>query len=401
LTIRRNGRWSFVAALAAGLGMAGGVAMAATEDGTDPTIRSVLQTFQQMPGCSHAGIALGLNVEGRQTIYTVGTVDYADGHSEPVNAQTEFQIGSVTKTYTATLYAQLVQEGKLKPDGLVRDLLPKGTPVPSYKDPASGETAEITVDELAHHTSGLPRQQAIGTSPFTDDHMLATLDRITLRTRPGSKYVDSQLGIALLAKVLEQVTGHSLADLVAERITGPMHLQHTRFYSDADVRLPIGIDRANLAAERMNIGWPAYEGSSALVSNLTDMMTFMSANMGLAPAGDPVARVLPQLQSWQTVPCASTQEGGQGCPSIETGLTWSRLPSKVPGLSTIWKNGVTKGFAAWVGFVAPNPGERSPSGVVALATQSSCPVGPLAICALASLNGRPLAPVCQPTKVGQ
>jgi len=383
-------------------GLASGMrAEAAAETGTDPTIRSVIETFLQMPGCSRAGIALGVNVEGRQSLYTAGTVDFADGHSEPVKPDTEFQIGSVTKTYTATIYAQLVKDGKLKPDALLRDFLPPGTQVPTYTDPDTGEVTEITVDELAHHTSGLPRQQAIGPSPFTDNKMLQQLDRITLRTKPGTKYVDSQLGIALLAKALEQVTGEPLAALVAERITQPMHLDHTRFFSDADVKLPVGADRVDLPAEQINTGWPAYAGSSGLVSTLDDMMTFMSANMGRAAPDDPVSRVLSDLQNWQTVPCAKPKEGGQGCASIETGLTWSRLRSKVPGLSTIWKNGMTKGFAAWVGFVAPNAGEPSSSGVVALASQSSCPVGPLATCALASVNGRPLAPVCMPAKVGQ
>jgi CubicO group peptidase (beta-lactamase class C family) len=393
--------WLLRTGLAAGTLWYAGPALAATEDGSDPAIKAVIETFRQMPGCSRAGIALGVNVDGRQSIYTAGSVDFLDGHSEPVTASTEFQIGSVTKTYTATIYAQLLDEGKLKPDNLLRDFLPPGTPVPSYKDPLTGDVTEITVDELARHTSGLPRQQAIGISPFPDDHMLSGLDRISLKTKPGTKYVDSQLGIALLAKVIERATGKPIADLVAERITGPMRLQHTRFFADRDMDLPIGFDRANLAADRSNIGWPAYEGSSALVSNLDDMMTFMTANMGRAPATDPVARVLPQLQSWQTVPCATPQEGGQGCASIETGLTWSRLRSKVPGLSTVWKNGMTKGFAAWIGFVEPMQGEISTTGIVVLANQSSCPVGPLATCALASLNGRPLAPLCLPSKVGQ
>jgi CubicO group peptidase (beta-lactamase class C family) len=407
LTTRRN----LYRSIAAGLKLCAGATVcafafcapsfAATESGTDTTIRTVLETFRNMPGCSRAGIALGINIDGRQSIYTTGTVDYPDGHSEPVSAATEFQIGSVTKTYTATIYAQLVAEGKLKPAQLLRDLLPAGTPVPSFKDPVSGEVTEITVDELAHHTSGLPRQQAIGSSPFTDDRMLAQLDRITLKTKPGVKYLDSQLGIALLAKAIERVTGQSLASLIAARITEPMHLDHTRLFADSDIHLPVGMDRANQPTERMNIGWPAYEGSSALVSTLDDMMAFMSANMGRAEPTGPVARVLPLLQNWQTVPCATPQEGGQGCASIETGLTWSRLQSKVPGLSTVWKNGMTKGFAAWVGFVAPPSGEASTSGVVALASQASCPVGPLATCALASVNGRPLAPICNPSKLGQ
>jgi D-alanyl-D-alanine-carboxypeptidase/D-alanyl-D-alanine-endopeptidase len=374
---------------------------AAAEAGTDPAILSVIKTFRQMPGCAQAGIALGLNVDGRETIYTSGSVSYADGRTEPVSADTAFQIGSITKTYTATLYAQLVQEGKLKPDQLVRDLLPPGTQVPVFKDPASGETVEITLDQLAHHTSGLPRQQAIATSPFTDDLMLSSLDRVTLKTRPGAKYMDSLLGIALLAKAIERATGKPFGELIAERITRPLHLDHTRLNSDSDTKLPLGYDRANQPVDRMNIGWPAYEGSGALVSTLSDMMTFLGANMGLGAANGPITRVLPALHAWQTVPCAIPQEGGPGCATIDTGLGWTNLTSKVRGLSTIWKNGVTRGYSAWIGFVAPEANEPSKAGVIALANQSSCPIGQMASCALASVAGRPLAAQCFPAKQGQ
>ncbi len=401
--MKRGATFGFLIAVAFAAGgyMCIQPAQAAAEPGSDPAIQSLIKTFRQMPGCSQAGIALGLNVDGRAWVYTTGSVSFADGHAEPVGLETEFQIGSVTKTFTATIYAQLVQDGKLNPNQPVRELLPPGTLVPTYKDAATGETVEITLDQLAHHTSGLPRQQAIATDPFSEDLMLTSLDRVTLKTRPGTKYMDSQLGIALLSKAIERATGQSLADLIAVRIAGPLHLEHTRLYNEGDARLPFGYDRANQPVERRNVGWPAYEGSGALVSTLNDMMTFLSANMGRGAVDDPVARVLPQLQNWQTVPCAIPQEGSPGCSTIDTGLAWSRLTSKVPGLSMIWKNGVTRGFAAWVGFAAPEATGPSKAGVVALASQSSCPVGPLATCALAAATGRPLGAVCTPARVSQ
>ncbi len=374
----------------------------AADESSDAAIRSIVETFKQNPGCNRAGIALGVNVNGRVSIYTTGKVDFVDGHSEPVSASTAFEIGSITKTFTATIFAQLVKEGVLNPDSLVRDLLPPGTPVPSYKDSVSGDVVEITLDQLAHHTSGLPRQQAVGNSgPFDTERMFGQLDRIVLKTRPGSKYLDSQLGIALLAKVIERVTGQTMAELALKRVTGPMRLANTRFYAESDPLVPIGYDRANQPVDRLITGSPAYAGANALVSTLDDMMAFLAANMGRSVKDDPVMSVLPQLQTWKTVPCATAQEGGQGCADTDSGLVWSRLPSKVRGLSTIWKNGMTKGFAAWIGFVAPDDNQPAPSGVVVLTSQSSCPVGPMASCALSVINGLPPAPICSPSKVVQ
>ncbi len=375
--------------------LAGTAGIARADSPSDQTVRNIIETFRQTPGCSKAGIVVGTNVGGNESEFASGTVTFPDGHTEAVAADTQFEVGSIAKTFTATLYAQLVAEGKIAPTDLLKDRLPAGS-VPRFKDPDSGEMVDITLDQLARHTSGLPRQQPTITYPVTDDRMLASLDRVTLKTRPGVKYVYSNLGTALLAKALEHVTGQSLEALVAERITTPMNLPNTHFFVENDPHLPVGLDRAEQPADGYSSAWPAYRGASALVSTLDDMMIFLSANMDRGPADSPVARVLAKLQDWQTVPCASALEGGQGCASIETGLAWSRLQSKVPGLPTIWKNGMTKGFASWIGFVAPQPGEKSPSGVVVMASQGSCPVGPLAYCVLASLNGRPLAPTCLP-----
>ncbi|MDR3375198.1 MAG: serine hydrolase [Ancalomicrobiaceae bacterium] len=390
------------AAIAATAMLAAYGAPASAAASSDQTIRSVIDYYRQNPGCSRAAILVGTNISGAESIYGGGLVNFPDGHAEFAGPETTFQIGSIAKTFTATIYAQMLAEGRIAANQPVKAYLPAGTAVPSYRDPDSGETVEITIDQLARHTSGLPRQQAQAAYPYSDDRMLSSLERVTLRTRPGTKYVYSNLGTALLAKALEHVSGQSLADLVESRITRPMGLAHTRFFSENDPNLPTGIDRADRPADPVLSTWPAYEGSGGLVSSLGDMMRFLAANMNRAPKDGPVTGVLDRLQAWQSVPCATQLEGGQGCPSIDTGLAWSRLRSKVPGLSTIWKNGMTKGFSSWIGFVDAEGSPASNSGVVVLANQSSCPVGPLAACVLASINERPLAPTClPPVKVGQ
>ncbi|MDR3496566.1 MAG: serine hydrolase [Ancalomicrobiaceae bacterium] len=388
--------------MAAAAILSGGAPATAAAANSEQTIRAVIDYYRQNPGCGRAAILVGTNIAGTESIYGGGQVSFPDGHAEFAGPDTAFQIGSIAKTFTATIYAQMLAEGLVAADVPVKSYLPAGTVVPSYRDPGSGQTVEITIDQLARHTSGLPRQQAQAVYPYSDDRMLSSLDRVTVRTRPGTKYVYSNLGTALLAKALEHVSGQSIAELVENRIAKPMGLAHTRFYSDNDPKLPTGIDRADRPADPVLSTWPAYEGAGGLVSTLSDMMRFLAANMNRAPKDGPITGVINRLQAWQSVPCATQLEGGQGCASIDTGLAWSRQRSKVPGLLTIWKNGMTKGFSSWIGFVDPEGDAASKSGVVVLANQSSCPVGPLAACVLASVNDKPLAATClPPVKVGQ
>jgi serine-type D-Ala-D-Ala carboxypeptidase/endopeptidase len=101
-------------------------------------------------GRRHVGAVAGiLDVAGGQPLI-LGTGSLRTPSGPAPDGDTTFEIGSITKTFTALALAQAVATGRLSLDTPVREVLPAGTVVPSR------ERVEITVEQLARHTSGLP-----------------------------------------------------------------------------------------------------------------------------------------------------------------------------------------------------------------------------------------------------
>jgi D-alanyl-D-alanine-carboxypeptidase/D-alanyl-D-alanine-endopeptidase len=102
-------------------------------------------------GRRHVGAVAGILdlADGQPRISGTGSLRAANGPAP--DADTTFEIGSITKTFTALALAHAVVTGRLSLDTPVRDILPTGTAVP-FRD-----AVEITVEHLARHTSGLPR----------------------------------------------------------------------------------------------------------------------------------------------------------------------------------------------------------------------------------------------------
>src|SRR5512135_488536 len=106
----------------------------------------------------------------------------------PVDSNTEYEIGSITKVFTGILLAQAVQSGRMKLDDSLQAHLPPGVHAPDYKG------TPITLSELATHRSGLPRDLTSDSLP----DLYTWLDTFQLSQKPGSEYIYSNLGYALL-----------------------------------------------------------------------------------------------------------------------------------------------------------------------------------------------------------
>ena len=139
--------------------------------------------------------------------------------------QTIFQVGSVTKQFTAAIILQLQQQGKLS----VHDKLSK-----YYPDfPNSGM---ITLEHLLTHTSGiynytndLAFMKTEAVKPATQTAMLALFRSKPLDFTPGTKFSYSNSGYLLLGYIIEKVTGKSYYQAVRERILQPLHMDHSGF----------------------------------------------------------------------------------------------------------------------------------------------------------------------------
>ena len=185
---------------------------------------SVLAAYARpnAPGC-----AVGAYQDGK-TLYE-GAFGLANlEHRIPIDpARSAFEIGSVTKQFTAASALLLVQDGKLRLDDDIRRYLPE---LPDY-----GRV--ITIDHLLHHTSGLRDYLDLiwvkGTSRWTHITEQEVLDLVanqrTLNFTPGSKYAYSNTGYVLLSVIIQRISGKSLAVFASERIFTPLGMAHTGF----------------------------------------------------------------------------------------------------------------------------------------------------------------------------
>ena len=150
----------------------------------------------------------------------------------PIDAQTNFRLASFTKQFTATCIMLLAHDGKLRYDDHLTDFFPEF--------PAYGKS--ITVRNLLNHTSGLPDYEDLLTSQYPDTPpekipqihdagVLKLLEQQTSgRFAPGSQWQYSNSGYAVLAMIVEKVSGESFGQFLQQRIFAPLKMNHTLAY---------------------------------------------------------------------------------------------------------------------------------------------------------------------------
>jgi CubicO group peptidase (beta-lactamase class C family) len=145
----------------------------------------------------------------------------AAGEQPRPDPKTQYRLGSITKTLTATMVMQLRDEGFFALDDLLYRHLP-GTPV-----------GGVTLRQLLGHVSGLQREPDgpwwERTAGGDADRLLAELAFDKLAAPPFSTYHYSNLGYGLLGAVLQRVTGESWADLVSKRVLDPLGMKRTTY----------------------------------------------------------------------------------------------------------------------------------------------------------------------------
>ena len=175
------------------------------------------------------GLSLCVAMPGRKVItrsYGFANLE----HKVPVQADSIFAIGSVTKSFTAIAVLILQQDGKLSVD----DKLSKYFPDYPRAD-------EITIKNLLQHTSGIKDITAV--EPFKSDQakdwtpaeVVAMLKPQPLDFDPGAKAQYSNSGSILLGLIVEKASGMSFADFLAQRITGPLGMTHTMMGSNSRI----------------------------------------------------------------------------------------------------------------------------------------------------------------------
>ncbi len=208
-----------------------------------------------------------------------------DGHT-PLSGATPFAIASVTKTFTAAIVLQLVDEGRVRLDAPVTDYLPEVTL-------AKG----VTVEQLLSHTSGIadllaPMRTRLNAAPsrvWTPAEVLAVVG--PSRFAPGSAWGYSNTNYVVAGMLVERVTGNPFADELERRITGPLKLLGTGIPPASGLPNLLGASWASAfwtsaaidsdAADLVRWGDALYGGAILGPSSLERMLTFNDNGYGL------------------------------------------------------------------------------------------------------------------------
>jgi len=291
------------------------------------------------------GVVVGVVEASGERVVAYGTRGVKD--SRPMDADTVFDVGSLTKIVTALLVADMAVRGEIALDDPVMKYLPADrVTMPTYLG------SQITFTDLATHTSGLPLRpdNLTSTDPdnkyagYTLDNLYAFLSRFKLTRRIGSQYEYSNVGYGLIGPALANRTGKSWAELVRMRITAPLAMNDTRadLTPDMKKRLAPGytLDIATLTltpAPHWDLG--ALESAGALRSTPRDMMKLLSAAVGLKPS---------PLSTAFEMTLKTRRTGGMD-PANAIALGWNIYRSSL-GHELAWKNGNVGGFRTFIGF---------------------------------------------------
>lgn len=294
------------------------------------------------------GIVVGLIDSTGRRVISYGKFDASN--SRDVNGDTVFEVGSVTKVFTSLLLADMVQRGEAALTDPVAKYLPAGVKMPERNG------RQITLEDLATHTSGLPRLPSNLTprdpsNPYADysvEQLYQFLSGYQLTRDIGSQYEYSNLGGGLLGHVLARRAGMDYEKLVRSRICEPLGMRSTSITPSADVktRFAIGHDATMKPVAYWDL--PTLAGAGALRSTANDMLTFVAANLGYvkSPLSPAMAAML----------AVRRPTGVQG---LEIGLGWQILTRD--GHEIVWHNGGTGGFRSFIAFE-----RKSGTGVVVL-----------------------------------
>jgi len=318
---------------------------------TDSTTRAVITEW--VNAGRYPGLAVGfVSHDNKRRVITYGP---AAGVT-PFDGKTVFEIGSITKTFTAAVLADMVQKGEVALDDPVVKHLPAGTVIPSRNG------RQITLLDLATHSSGLPGMPTNFTSSdnenpyadYTTAQLFAFLASHTLRREIGATYEYSNLGVGLLGQALSFRAGRSYEALVAERVTGPLKLTDTRIALTPSMqqRLAPGHTGSGLVAKNWDL--PTLAGAGALRSTMNDMLTYahMQASSPSTPLGTAFAFTHAERHAGPT-------------PNMTIGLAWHRFKTPA-GRTIVWHNGGTGGYKSFIGF-----DEASGDAIVVLANSAN------------------------------
>uniref|UniRef100_A8GE34 Beta-lactamase n=1 Tax=Serratia proteamaculans (strain 568) TaxID=399741 RepID=A8GE34_SERP5 len=317
-------------------------------------IDAIIQPLMQKYGVP--GMAIAVSVDGKQQFYDYGVASKQTG--KPITNQTLFEVGSLSKTFTATLAAYAQNEGKL-----------------SFAEPASHYLSElrgsafdrVSLLNLATHTSGLPL--FVPDEVTNDAQLMAYYKNWQPPHAVGSYRVYSNLGIGMLGMITAKSLNQPFAQAMEKQLLPALGMNHSyvnvpaaqmdnyaQGYNKKDQ--PVRVTPGPLDAE-----------SYGIKSNAEDLIRYLEANMQVAKVGDKWRKALAATHTgyyragvftqdlmWESYAYPeklTTLTEGNNAGMIMNGTPATAItpPKQEQGAAWYNKTGSTGGFSTYAVFI--------------------------------------------------
>ena len=283
------------------------------------------------------GLSIGIYKDGKVSTYNYGETR-ADNNKLPT-ANSIYEIGAITNTFTAILLAYDVTEGRVR----LNDPITKFLPDSVAKNSA---LKGITLAMLGNHTSGLPRlpedfrnYAKDASNPYKDyskNDMFAYLKSWPGGTKPGEQYAYSNFGAALLGEILDHISGKSFEQLATDIIIRPLAMNST-----IQTLTPLLKPRVVSVYDEYGNPTPLWDQETfapaeALKSTVNNMLLYAVANMTNAATPLSKAMALTRQVTYSK--------------DLKVGLGWHIIA--IDGVEYYFHDGDTGGCSSFIAFNA-------------------------------------------------
>ena len=285
------------------------------------------------------GAVLGIWSGGQETVVASGMLNAATG--VPVTADSLFQVGSITKIWTATMIMQLVDEGQLSLDTTVAEALP------GVRLGTGDVGGQVTVRHLLTHTSGIDGDVFSDTGRGDEcvERYVSLLAAIPSVFTPGAAYSYCNSGFVVLGRIIEVLDGQSWDESLRQRLSGPLAVTRTVTLPEEAIlhRAAVGHRRGGAPVDVWNL--PRSVGPAGLISSTaSDLLAFARLHLDGGVTADGKRVVSEESVTAMRSAVAAIPEFS--APGSAIGLGW-RL-SRWGGRSVIGHDGSTIGQSAYL-----------------------------------------------------
>ncbi|MGE0540000.1 MAG: serine hydrolase domain-containing protein [Dehalococcoidia bacterium] len=313
--------------------------MTATLTSAPPALEQLVS--EQMREWSVPGVVVGILHDGQIETWGFGVTSIET--EQPVTGDTLFQIGSITKVFTATLIMQLVDEGRLDLDAPVRSVLP------SFRLEDDAATESVTPRHLLTHTTGFFGDRFDDFGPGDDalNRAMAAFHTLRQYTPPGDVWAYCNTGFQALGAVIELRTEMSVEQAIRERVLAPLGLDRSFFFAHEAITYRVGVGHNRLPGKDLEVARPyplirAMNAAGGIIGTVGDLLRFAAFHMSDGVVAGTSVLSSDSIKAMQTI---QTEAGLADF----WGLGWSL--NRVDGRLVVGHGGSTNGFRANLSLV--------------------------------------------------